>query len=121
MIDLYYPSSAPIGKQFEYQPATLKPLRSTLSRDTWVPQFVVDHFLTGIQSYAQPEAPIAQGLFPVIIFLPGIGADALYNVYLEELASHGFVIAAVEPPYDILVSVMSDGSVKELDPALKWQ
>ncbi len=119
MIDLYFPSSAPTGKKFEYQPRTLKALKAMLGRDTWVPQIVWDHFLTGIMSYAQPQAPIAQGPFPVIIFLPGIGADALYNVYLEELASHGFVVASIEPPYDIVVSVMSDGSVKELDSSLK--
>jgi platelet-activating factor acetylhydrolase isoform II len=39
--------------------------------------------------------------FPVAIFAPGGGVKTLaYTTLLEDLASHGYVVAAIEPPYN---------------------
>jgi len=50
--------------------------------------------------------------FPVVIFAPGGGQKALsYTTLLEDLASHGFVVAAIDPPYNAQGVRYSDGTV----------
>ncbi len=51
------------------------------------------------------------GRFPVVIFSPGAGVKALlYTSLQQELASHGFVVAALEHPYDVPVVVLPGGT-----------
>jgi hypothetical protein len=47
---------------------------------------------------------------PVLIFSPGGGmVREVYAAQLEDLASHGYVVAAISHPYDAIVTVLSDG------------
>lgn len=62
--------------------------------------------------------------FPVVIFAPGGGQKALsYTAILEDLASHGFVVAAIDPPYNAASARFSDGTVlRKLPPAKRgWE
>jgi dienelactone hydrolase len=66
------------------------------------------------QSHAIVNAPVAAtpAQFPVTVFSPGSGTiPALYASLCEELASHGYIVAAVDHPYDDLVVLLSDGRV----------
>jgi hypothetical protein len=48
--------------------------------------------------------------FPVLLFSPGLGAPALaYSIQLTELASHGYVIFALDHPYDTASVQLPDG------------
>jgi predicted dienelactone hydrolase len=50
--------------------------------------------------------------FPVVLFSPGGGLKALtYHVFLEDLASHGWIVAALDPPYNPRAMRMPDGRV----------
>jgi dienelactone hydrolase len=50
--------------------------------------------------------------FPVLVFSPGAGSlPALYTSFCEDLASHGYVVAAVDHPYDDVAVRLSDGRV----------
>jgi len=74
---------------------------------------------------AQEDAPVAvtPHLFPIIIFSPGQGVKTLFYSSLEtDLASHGFVVVAIEHTYDAPVVVFPDGRIlrpmpKEKKPA----
>jgi hypothetical protein len=58
--------------------------------------------------------PAGRAKYPVLVFLPGLGIKVfLYTAIIEELVSHGYVVAAVEPPYDTDVVVFPDGRVVE--------
>jgi hypothetical protein len=55
-----------------------------------------------------------QRKFPVLVFQPGLGIKVfLYTAIIEELVSHGYVVAAVEPTYDTSVVVLPDGRIIE--------
>jgi len=57
------------------------------------------------------DAPIIKGRrYPVVLFSPGKGVNAFhYSSLYEDLASHGFVVAAVDHPYDAPVAVFPEG------------
>ena len=65
---------------------------------------------------AMPSA--APALFPVLVFSPGGGAlPALYTSLCEDLASHGYLIAAIDHPYDDIAVRLANGRVvKQVEP-----
>ncbi len=67
----------------------------------------------GVTTHALVQAPFAGSVrrSPVLIFSPGGGMiRELYASQLEDLASHGYVVAALTHPYDGFVTVFPDGS-----------
>jgi dienelactone hydrolase len=65
-----------------------------------------------IQMHLYADAPAAEGSFPVLIFSPGMGAlPVYYSSLLTEIASHGYIIAAVWHPYSMAVTPFPDGRV----------
>jgi predicted dienelactone hydrolase len=49
---------------------------------------------------------------PVLIFSPGAGSlPALYTSFIEDLASHGYVVVALDHPYDDVAVPLLDGRV----------
>ncbi|MFD6096923.1 alpha/beta hydrolase family protein [Nocardiopsis flavescens] len=60
---------------------------------------------------AVPDARPAPGPHPVVLFSPGLGGVRTQNtVWAEGLASHGYVVAALDHPYDSAVVVLDDGT-----------
>jgi len=67
-----------------------------------------------VQTHAVANAPAATSLkpFPILIFSPGAGSlPALYTSFFEDLASYGYVVAALDHPYDDLAVPLSDGRI----------
>jgi dienelactone hydrolase len=55
---------------------------------------------------------LSQSRYPVIIFSHGNGMNGfLYTAITEDLASHGYVVAAVDHPYEAIFTVFPDGRV----------
>jgi predicted dienelactone hydrolase len=72
-----------------------------------------DVIKTGVVTNSFVQAPFARTLrrAPVLIFSPGGGMiSELYTSQLEDLASHGYVVAAITHSYDGFVTVFPDGS-----------
>ena len=63
------------------------------------------------------SADYAEGRpFPLVLFSPGLGNSPYdYSIELEDLASHGYIVAAVEPIHDSLAVVLSDRGVVPFD------
>lgn len=119
-IELFYPiANQNDTKKYPYQPKKIAALKDVLSRQSKIPTFILDKLLRPTYTHAQPNGTITSSdeKYPVIFHLPGIGSADLHNVYLEELASYGYVVCAIEPPYDILASVFND-TIVALDPTL---
>jgi len=82
--------------------------------------------LREVQTHSQQDSPIARGRrpFPVVIFAPGGGQKALsYTTLLEDLASHGYIVAAIDPPYNAAAVRFPNGKVlRRLPPAERgWE
>jgi predicted dienelactone hydrolase len=67
-----------------------------------------------IDTHAIRAAALAprQGPWPVVIFSPGYGAPrAFYTGLATALASRGFVVLALDHPYEVAVTQLADGRV----------
>ena len=102
LVTVYYPAEpAPDAEPAPYAEGALRDLLV-------IPAEQVDLIQT--QLYA--DAPPADGSFPVLIFSPGMGALPVnYTSLFTEVASHGYVVAAVWHPYSTAVTVFPDGRV----------
>jgi dienelactone hydrolase len=68
----------------------------------------------GLKTHASLDAPVAAlpATLPVLLFSPGNGVPrSIYTVLLEELASHGYVVAAIDHPYSSGIVAFPDGRV----------
>lgn len=74
-----------------------------------------------IDTHALRDATPAAGRWPVIVFSPGYGASrAFYSGVLADLASRGFVVLAVDHPYESALTELADGqlatTIEHFDP-----
>jgi hypothetical protein len=75
-----------------------------------------------VATHALEDAPFTRSLdkAPVLLFSPGGGMiKELYSAQMEDLASHGYLIAAMTHSYDGFLSVFPDGSYIAYD-AKRW-
>lgn len=76
-----------------------------------LPGFLLDG-LPRARTHAVVDAPVAggSGRFPVVLFSPGLGGVRTQNTaWAQELAGHGYVVAALDHPYDSAAVVLDDG------------
>ena len=63
-----------------------------------------------VRPHGRNETSIAAGMFPVVIFSPGYdGVYQIYTSFIEDLVSHGFVVASINHPYVSGITVFPDG------------
>lgn len=79
-------------------------------------QFGVPPFLIGeavrARGGAVADAAPLDASFPVVLFSPGLaGVRTQATAWAEELASHGYVVVALDHPYDSATVVLDDGTV----------
>jgi dienelactone hydrolase len=113
---LWYPAQkGPAGaRRAQYLGRTEHEARTVsdaLARYAGLPGFLVDG-VPRAHTHAVFNAPVADrgGRFPVVLFSPGLGGVRTQNTaWAEELASHGYVVAALDHPYDSAAVVLADG------------
>ncbi len=63
-----------------------------------------------VRPHGRNETMIAAGIFPVVVFSPGYdGVYQIYTSFIEDLVSHGFVVASINHPYVSGITVFPDG------------
>ena len=63
-----------------------------------------------VRPHGRNDANIATGLFPVVVFSPGYdGVYQIYTSFIEDLVSHGFIVASINHPYISGITVFPDG------------
>ncbi|MFD8749839.1 alpha/beta hydrolase family protein [Kitasatospora sp. NPDC059577] len=116
VVQLWYPAQkSPAGAQLaQYLGRTEQEARTVaeaLARGVGLPGFLVDG-VPRARSRSVFDAPVdgGAGRFPVVLFSPGSGGVRTQNTaWAEELASHGYVVASLDHPYDSAAVVLADG------------
>lgn len=84
-----------------------------MARSGGLPSFMLNH-LRYTKSHAFWQAPVEETseAYPVVFFEHGLWGHRAQNTFLvEDLASQGYVVFAVEHPYGALQTVFEDGTV----------
>lgn len=111
-VQIWYPAIKGGKTAAEYYPNLLETLGKSERND----------FLSQVKTHATTDAAIAASKkpFPVIVFSPGLGSSPFgYTAIIENLVSHGYVVAAINHPYDSGDFKFSDGQTIRFDNA-KW-
>ena len=86
-----------------------------------LPPFAFSH-LRYVRGNAVPGAPMATARprYPVLLFSHGRGGLRVQNTFqVEELASQGYVVAAIDHTYAAAATVFPDGRVVSVDPRVR--
>lgn len=111
MVHLWYPARVPTaGERADYMH-----WRNGSSIARWLLPDRTDlySYYRRTETNASENVPMAEGedRYPVVLFSPGLGLpDRAYTVFFEELASRGFVVAAISHAYFSGYTIFPDGS-----------
>ncbi len=119
MVQFWYPTSN--DANIKYARASFLPhaekASKTISERLGLPSFFLDH-ATLLTSYSYENAPISTqiGKMPLLIFSHGYESVRGQSVTLmEELASHGYIVASMEHTYGASVTIFPDGRIEFID------
>ncbi len=107
MVHVFYPADPGAAGD----PAVYVPDATDLT-PPWTPGQLAS--VKAVVTHCFGDAPILSGgeRLPVAVFAPGGGMKALtYHALLEDLASHGWAVAAIDPPYNARAVRIPDGRV----------
>jgi len=113
LVQLWYPAQAPIDGETAPWMDNVDQVAPAIARWVNLPGFSLDH-LRYARGNAYPSALLSGNVsrFPVLLFSHGWGGFRAQSTFLmEELASHGYVVASLEHPYGSVKTVFPDGSV----------
>ena len=111
MVQIWYPAKAdPFALRAPYL-ADADTVMSAFARIHHRPEFIFGHF-RHVTTNAIPSAPAAgdQARYPVLLFLEGVTGFRQMNTFqVEELVSHGYIVAAIDQPGAAAAVVFPDG------------
>ena len=116
MVQFWYPA-APTGQE---EAALFLPdlplMAPVIARQFGLPPFILNHAnLTRLEITASP--PAANGRFPLLLFAHGLTGLRIQNSsMMRELASHGYVVAALDHTYANAIAIFPDGRAILYDP-----
>ncbi|MFF0771180.1 alpha/beta hydrolase family protein [Nonomuraea wenchangensis] len=115
VVQLWYPTQRdPAARRAWYLGRTAQEARLVARGEAdylGLPRFVLDEAARA-HTRSVPDAPVAAGggRFPVVLFSPGLGGVRTQSTaWAEELAGRGYVVAALDHPYDSAVVTLTDG------------
>ncbi|SMF91924.1 Platelet-activating factor acetylhydrolase, isoform II [Paenibacillus uliginis N3/975] len=116
IVQVWYPAEktdTKTKKLFPDDPETFDRLMGTYSSRLGVPAFVLD-YLKYIESNSHDGAKVLRSAspYPLVILSHGMGTGILiHKSQAENLASHGFIVAAIDHTYSTMTTAFPDGEV----------
>ncbi|MFC6009735.1 alpha/beta hydrolase family protein [Nocardia lasii] len=106
VVQAWYPTELVSGRQWLY----LDPLPPTVYGIPRV--FLSTYELIDTNATAAVPVSPARERWPVVLFSPGYGAPrAVYSGLVADLASRGFVVLAIDHPYESAATKLADGTI----------
>ncbi|WP_097867639.1 alpha/beta hydrolase family protein [Streptomyces sp. rh34] len=110
MVSLWYPTASPNGRRAQYMTPTESELLLTEGGITGVPLDVLSTTRTNAFADARPAGHTRS--LPLVVLSPGFTKPrATLTTLAEDLASHGYVVAAIDHTYESVATTFSDGRV----------
>ncbi|MFD9030903.1 alpha/beta hydrolase family protein [Streptomyces sp. NPDC059567] len=110
MVSLWYPTASPNGRRAQYMTPTESELLLKEGGITGVPLDVLSRTRTNAFADARPAGPSC-GL-PLVVLSPGFTKPrTTLTALAEDLASHGYIVAAIDHTYESVATTFPDGRV----------
>lgn len=111
MVSLWYPAVEGTGTPAPYLTPSIADALTTQMEQSGLHRDDVD--ADASRANARQDARVdGPGPYPVVLYSPGFQESRFLNTAnIEELASHGYVVAAMDHPYETLAVDMPDGRV----------
>ncbi|MFD0695354.1 alpha/beta hydrolase family protein [Paenibacillus sp. GCM10027628] len=113
LVQLWYPAQNKLGDSKALYIPEYRQLGQVLQQDYNIPAFMT-HYLRLVQTNAYANAPLSaeQAAYPLIVFSHGLpGARFTSTTQMEELASHGYLVAAIQHSYFAMTTIFPDQRV----------
>lgn len=119
MMQVWYPAMETLNPRADYIPDRTRGSRA-LTSSFGMPWFGLDHLnLIRRNARIDPEVAASDERFPVLLFSHGRSGTRIQNTYqVEELVSHGYVVAAVDHPYGSGYTMYPDGQIISYDKSI---
>lgn len=109
---ILYPTDSAHGKKNSYLGNKMPFFQRTVSDYLGIPLVLTDLLFRNVttQSYLDAPLSLTQNKYPVVLFshgLYGMPSDT-YMVFLEELASHGYIVIGIDHPYFNILTLYPD-------------
>ncbi len=113
MAQIWYPAEAAATATTTPWLDHVEVLGPALAARLNLPSYFLDHLkYVNTQSYRDAPVSSAEAQYPALLFSHGWGGFRAQNTHqAEDLASHGYIIAAIDHPYDAAATVFPDGRV----------
>ncbi|MBD0378724.1 alpha/beta hydrolase family protein [Paenibacillus sedimenti] len=111
LVQLWYPAQkADQGSAKELYIPEYRQIGQPLQKEYGIPA-IMTYYLRHVQTNSFAMAPLSTELaeYPLIVFSHGLpGARFTSTAQMEELASHGYLVAAIQHPYYAMTTVFPD-------------
>lgn len=121
MVQVWYPAqSPPPGTKPALYLEDIAVAGPAIARQLDMPSFLLNHLnLAYSQSFPEAAMMNEDDAYPIIIFSHGLGGFRNQNTTLvQELASHGYVIAAIDHTYANTFTVFPNGRITFYEPTV---
>jgi len=109
MIKVWYPAQL---KNEETEPYLNDGDRVGFASKYGLPKSTLN-YLNHVETHTFVNPSVEEGQFPVLIFSPGIYANASgYYAMLEEIVSHGYIVFNINHTYETTGTLFPDGAIK---------
>ncbi|WP_237728492.1 alpha/beta hydrolase [Paenibacillus sp. OSY-SE] len=118
MVQIWYPASSTAkGKTAPYV-SNPDAFATAYSKSLGAPKMLFTN-LEFVKTNAIENAELSdkESTYPVLLFSHGMGGHKSHNIFqIEQLASHGYIVAGIDHTYTSIASVFSDGRVANFIP-----
>lgn len=111
MVQVWYPAESSTGRRAPLIPDTR--ILSDMAENYGLPGFTFQHLKhVSSHSYVGAEVSTALSSYPLIIANPGFDSSRfLLTSQAEDLASHGYIVAAIDHTYNTFATEFPDGRI----------
>lgn len=111
MVQVWYPAQAGTGKYAPFIPDTR--ILRYMAANYGLPGFTFQHLkYISSHAYSGAEVSSARTSYPLILANPGFGSSRfLHTSQAENLASHGYIVAAIDHTYNTFATEFPDGRI----------
>ncbi len=114
-VRLWYPTLAHVGKKYLYLGEAMPIFQQSFAEHYKMPLWLSKLLWRNVTTHAFVDAPIAteKAMYPIILFSHGLlgPSSEMYVSLIENLASHGYVVVAIDHPYLNWLTQLPDGTI----------